>query len=158
MTCYELRPDYMLYAMGVLEEPERAELRAHLDRGCESCTAGMREARQWVSAGRLGGRPGAAAQSPEPHSGGRRRGSRDEMALEDRLAGRRRDGGNCRRRDSLSGHAKGPGDGCTARASDPEYGRNGQSARSPRFAAGARNARSDIRPGSAGSTSRTRVF
>jgi len=60
MTCYELRPDYMLYAMGVHEEPERAELRAHLDRGCESCTAGMREARQWVSA------LGASVEGPEP--------------------------------------------------------------------------------------------
>ena len=32
MTCDELRPDYILYAVGVLEEPEKAELRAHLDR------------------------------------------------------------------------------------------------------------------------------
>jgi anti-sigma-K factor RskA len=60
MTCDELRPDYVLYAMGVLEEPEKAELRAHLDRGCESCTAGMREARQWVPA------LGASMEGPEP--------------------------------------------------------------------------------------------
>src|SRR5581483_3400893 len=60
MTCDELRPDYVLYAMGVLEEPEKAELRAHLDRGCENCTAGLREARQWASA------VGATAEGPEP--------------------------------------------------------------------------------------------
>jgi len=45
MTCDELRPDYLLYALGVLEEPERGEVRAHLGRGCEACTAGLREAR-----------------------------------------------------------------------------------------------------------------
>ena len=45
MTCDELRPDYLLYALGVLEEPERSEVRAHLERGCEACTAGLREAR-----------------------------------------------------------------------------------------------------------------
>jgi anti-sigma-K factor RskA len=46
--------------MGVLEEPEKAELRAHLDRGCESCTAGLHEARQWAST------MGASAEGPEP--------------------------------------------------------------------------------------------
>ena len=60
MTCDELRPDYVLYAMGVLEEPEKAELRAHLDRGCENCTAGLREARQWASA------MGGSVEGPEP--------------------------------------------------------------------------------------------
>lgn len=67
MTCDELRPDYLLYAMGVLEEPEKAELRAHLDRGCESCTAGIREARQCASA------IGASAAGPEPSRGLRNR-------------------------------------------------------------------------------------
>ena len=38
MTCDELRPDYVLFAMGVLEDPERSELRAHLERGCQVCT------------------------------------------------------------------------------------------------------------------------
>lgn len=60
MTCDELRPDYVLYAMGVLEEPEKGELRAHLDRGCENCTAGLREARQ------LTGAMGASVVGPEP--------------------------------------------------------------------------------------------
>ena len=46
MTCDELRPDYVLFAMGVLEDPERSELRAHLERGCQVCTPGVIEARQ----------------------------------------------------------------------------------------------------------------
>jgi len=45
MNCDELRPDYLLYALGTLEEPERSEVRAHLARGCENCTAGLKEAR-----------------------------------------------------------------------------------------------------------------
>ena len=76
MTCDELRPDYLLYALGVLEEPERSEVRAHLDRGCETCAAGLREARALAFA------MGAAVDGPEPDasiaqpdSGGRRRSS-----------------------------------------------------------------------------------
>jgi hypothetical protein len=60
MTCDELRSEYVLYAMGVLEDPERTELRAHLDRGCENCTAGIREARRFASS------MGASAEGPEP--------------------------------------------------------------------------------------------
>jgi hypothetical protein len=60
MNCDELRPDYLLYALGTLEEPERGELRAHLDRGCESCTAGLREARA-VAFGM-----GASVEGPAP--------------------------------------------------------------------------------------------
>jgi hypothetical protein len=45
MNCEDLRPDYLLYALGTLEEPECSELRAHLERGCASCTAGLDEAR-----------------------------------------------------------------------------------------------------------------
>ena len=44
MTCEELRPDYLLYAMGTMAEPEIGEMRAHLARGCETCIAGVREA------------------------------------------------------------------------------------------------------------------
>jgi hypothetical protein len=44
MTCEELRPDYLLYAMGTMGEPENSELRSHLDRGCEACTEGIRHA------------------------------------------------------------------------------------------------------------------
>ena len=45
MNCEDRRPDYLHYALGTLEEPERSELRAHLERGCEACTAGLKEAR-----------------------------------------------------------------------------------------------------------------
>lgn len=44
MTCDELRPDYLPYALGVLDDPERSELRAHLARQCDQCLAGVREA------------------------------------------------------------------------------------------------------------------
>jgi anti-sigma-K factor RskA len=44
MTCEELRQDYELYAMGTLDDPERSEIREHLDRGCDVCTAGVRQA------------------------------------------------------------------------------------------------------------------
>jgi hypothetical protein len=49
MKCEELQDQYELYAMGVAEDPERAEIRAHLDRGCEVCMNGMKRARQVVS-------------------------------------------------------------------------------------------------------------
>jgi anti-sigma-K factor RskA len=60
MTCDELRPDYLLYTLGVLEEPERSEVRAHLERGCEACAAGLREARAVAFA------MGAALDGPTP--------------------------------------------------------------------------------------------
>ena len=60
MKCQELKPDYMLYAIGAMEEPERSEIRAHLDRGCETCTAGLREARV------LAYSMGAVLDGPEP--------------------------------------------------------------------------------------------
>ena len=49
MNCNELRDSYELYAIGVAEEPERSEIRAHLDRGCEQCTQGMKRAREIVA-------------------------------------------------------------------------------------------------------------
>src|SRR5262249_13660296 len=50
MTCSELAGDYELYALGVLEEPDRGELREHLARNCEVCTAEVRRAAVRVSA------------------------------------------------------------------------------------------------------------
>ena len=67
MTCDELRPDYVLFAMGVLEDPERRELRAHLERGCQVCTPGVIEARQVAYT------MGASAEGPEPSKGLRKR-------------------------------------------------------------------------------------
>ena len=49
MNCGELAEDYELYALGVLEEPDRGELRAHLARNCEVCTAEVRRAAARVS-------------------------------------------------------------------------------------------------------------
>jgi hypothetical protein len=60
MNCAELRPDYMLYAIGAIEEPERTEIRAHLDRNCETCTSGVREAMALTYS------MGALVDGPEP--------------------------------------------------------------------------------------------
>ena len=46
MNHEELQGQYELYAMGVAEDPERNEIREHLDRGCEVCMKEMRRARQ----------------------------------------------------------------------------------------------------------------
>lgn len=46
MNCDELREFYALYALGLAEEPERAEIRTHLDRGCEVCMGGVRRSRE----------------------------------------------------------------------------------------------------------------
>jgi hypothetical protein len=60
MNCNELRDHYELYVIGAAEEPERSELRAHLDRQCEVCTQGIERAREVVA--RLGGRAGSSAR------------------------------------------------------------------------------------------------
>jgi anti-sigma-K factor RskA len=44
MTCEELADLYELYTLDVLEDRERDEIAAHLDRGCETCRKGVREA------------------------------------------------------------------------------------------------------------------
>lgn len=44
MTCEQLRDDYELHALGLLEEPESMELEEHLRRGCAACTQGLRRA------------------------------------------------------------------------------------------------------------------
>jgi hypothetical protein len=46
MTHEELRGQYELYAMGVAEDPDRAEIRAHLESGCEVCVAEIKRAKQ----------------------------------------------------------------------------------------------------------------
>jgi len=50
MNCNELAEDYELYALGALGEPEAGELRAHLARSCEVCTAEARRAAVRASA------------------------------------------------------------------------------------------------------------
>jgi anti-sigma-K factor RskA len=44
MTCHELSDEYELYALGVLEDPERGELQAHLARNCDICSPAVRSA------------------------------------------------------------------------------------------------------------------
>ena len=58
MTCDELRDEYELYALGMADDPEKAELREHLHRGCTTCTYGVRSARE-LSAALAGMAPAA---------------------------------------------------------------------------------------------------
>lgn len=46
MTCEELRGNYEWYAMGLLDDPERAEAAEHLRRNCDVCTEELRRARE----------------------------------------------------------------------------------------------------------------
>jgi hypothetical protein len=62
MNCSELRDHYELYTLGLAEEPERDEIRAHLDRGCEVCMAEIKRARELAAL--LGGTSAPAAPSP----------------------------------------------------------------------------------------------
>ena len=58
MNCNELRNHYELYVIGVAGEPERSEIRAHLNRQCVACTQGIERAREVVA--RVGGAPPGA--------------------------------------------------------------------------------------------------
>jgi hypothetical protein len=60
MNCDELRDDYELYALGIAEDPELDEIRAHLNRDCPTCVPGVRGARQLIAL------VGATAPSAEP--------------------------------------------------------------------------------------------
>ena len=46
MNCDQLREYYELYVIGLADEPERSEIREHLDRGCEVCMAELKRARE----------------------------------------------------------------------------------------------------------------
>lgn len=63
MNCTELRDHYELYALGLAEDPESSEIRAHLDRGCEVCMGEMKRARGMMSL--LGRSSTPAAPSPK---------------------------------------------------------------------------------------------
>ena len=67
MNHEELQGQYELYAMGVAEDPERSEIREHLDRGCEVCMKEMKRARQVASM------IGASSPSAAPSAKLRRR-------------------------------------------------------------------------------------
>lgn len=45
MSCEELRGSYELYALGLLDEPERSEIESHLQRQCAACIAELNRAR-----------------------------------------------------------------------------------------------------------------
>jgi anti-sigma-K factor RskA len=45
MNCEELRDQYELYVLGVADETEASEILAHLNRKCETCAAGVNDAR-----------------------------------------------------------------------------------------------------------------
>lgn len=62
MNCSELQDHYELFAIGVAEEPERGEIRAHLNRGCEVCMAGVKGAMEIVA---LVGSTAPPAQPPK---------------------------------------------------------------------------------------------
>jgi anti-sigma-K factor RskA len=59
MTCEELRDEYELHALGLLEDPERSALEEHLRSGCATCTAGVKRAYE-LNAAVLGMVPDAA--------------------------------------------------------------------------------------------------
>ncbi len=67
MSCEELVEDYELYALGAAEEPERSEIRAHLERRCEACANGVQRALAVVAV------LGAAAPAAAPPARLRRR-------------------------------------------------------------------------------------
>ncbi|HXP84197.1 MAG TPA: anti-sigma factor [Bryobacteraceae bacterium] len=46
MTCEELRDHYELFVLGVAEDAEAGEIRAHLKRNCDVCAAGVKGARE----------------------------------------------------------------------------------------------------------------
>lgn len=67
MNCDQLHDHYELYAMGVAEEPERSEIRSHLNRNCEICMPGVKQALEIATL--LGG----AAPVSEPSANLRKR-------------------------------------------------------------------------------------
>ncbi len=67
MNCEDLRDHYDLYALDIAEEPERGEIRAHLDRGCAVCVAGVKRSLEITAL------MGAAANQAQPSPKLRRR-------------------------------------------------------------------------------------
>jgi hypothetical protein len=63
MNCSELKDHYEMYALGLADDPEREEIRAHLDRGCEVCMSEMKRARELTAL--LGCTSEAATPSPK---------------------------------------------------------------------------------------------
>ena len=49
MNCDQLQDHYELYALGVAEDPERSEIRAHLNRDCDTCRRAMKNALEMMA-------------------------------------------------------------------------------------------------------------
>ncbi|MGH9718758.1 MAG: hypothetical protein ACRD8O_00975, partial [Bryobacteraceae bacterium] len=50
MTCAgQPAEEYQLYALGILEETDREQIRTHLSQGCETCLAGVRQSNRFWS-------------------------------------------------------------------------------------------------------------
>jgi len=60
MNCDELRDHYELFTLGIAEDPELNEIRAHLERACPNCVPGVRGARALTTL------IGATAPAAEP--------------------------------------------------------------------------------------------
>src|ERR1017187_3128043 len=67
MNCDELRDYYELYTLGIAEDPELSEIRAHLERDCPICVPGVRGARELTTL------IGATAPAVEAPAGRERR-------------------------------------------------------------------------------------
>ena len=67
MNCEELGNHYDLFALDLAEQPEQGEIRAHLARGCEVCTAGVRRSLETIAL------IGATVDPAQPSSQLRRR-------------------------------------------------------------------------------------
>ena len=67
MNCNELQDHYELFAIGVADEPERSEIRTHLNRRCDECTTGVRRALE------MAGMIGTSAPQAQPSAKLRRR-------------------------------------------------------------------------------------
>jgi hypothetical protein len=59
MNCEELQQMFELYALGVLESEESAELEAHLERGCSTCKENLKNALT-MNASLIGSNPAVA--------------------------------------------------------------------------------------------------
>jgi len=71
MNCDELRDHYELFALGLAEEPEKGEIRAHLARDCETCLPGVRRAEELMALlGTNGSACGTARAPAAANSGG----------------------------------------------------------------------------------------
>jgi hypothetical protein len=67
MNCDQLRDHYDLFALDIAEQPERSEIRDHLNRGCDVCIAAVRRSLQTATL------IGATAPPAQPSSQLRRR-------------------------------------------------------------------------------------